>query len=89
MQTLLIITLLLLLTSGGLLIYCCYKDDPETTRCGVAFSILFTFMAVITVSVMFSIPQAIDVYRENTRLQVTYVDNTPVDSVVVFKTYRE
>ena len=89
MQTLLIITLLLLLTSGGLLIYCCYKDNPETTRLGVSCSILFTFMAIMAVSVMFSIPQAIDVYRENTRLQVTYVDNTPVDSVVVFKTYKE
>ena len=89
MQALLIITLLLLLTSGGILIYCCYKDNPVTTRFGVSCSILLTFMAIITVSVMFSIPQAIDVYRENTRLQVTYVDNTPVDSVVVFKTYKE
>ena len=89
MQILLIITLLLLIISVGLLIYCCYKDDPETIKYGVSYSILLTFMAVITVSVMFSIPQAIDVYRENTRLQVTYVDNTPVDSVVVFKTYRE
>lgn len=89
MQTLIIITLLLLLTSGGLLIYCCYKDDPETTKVGVCFSILLTFVAIIAVTVMFSEPQAIDVYRENTRLQVTYVDNTPIDSVVVFKTYKE
>lgn len=89
MQTLLIITLLLLLTSGGLLIYCCYKDNPVTTKFGVLYSILLIFMAIMTVSVMFSIPQAIDVYRENTRLKITYVDNTPVDSIVVFKTYRE
>lgn len=89
MQTLLIITLLLLIISGGILIYCCFKDDSETIRYGVAFSILFTFVAIMAVSVMFSIPQAIDVYREKTRLQVTYVDNTPIDSVVVFKTYKE
>lgn len=89
MQTLLIITLLLLLTSAGLLIYCCYKDNPVTTKFGVLFSIILIFIAIMIVSVMFSIPQAIDVYRENTKLQVTYVDNTPVDSVVVFKTYKE
>ena len=89
MQTLLIITLLLLLISGGLLIYCCYKDNPVTTTFGVSCSILLIFMAIIAVTVMFSIPQAIDVYRENTRLQVTYVDNIPVDSVVVVKSYKD
>lgn len=89
MQGLLIFTLLLLIASVGILTYCCHKDDPETIRYGVAFSVLFTSVAIMAVVVMFSIPQAIDVYRENTRLQVTYVDNTPVDSVVVFKTYKE
>lgn len=89
MQALLIFTLLLLITSAGTLIYCCYKDNLETTRWGEAFSLLFISAAIMVVTAMFSIPQAIDVYRENTRLQVTYVDNTPVDSVVVFKTYKE
>lgn len=89
MQGLLIFTLLLLIASAGILTYCCYKDDSETIRYGAAFSVLLTSVAIMAVVVMFSIPQAIDVYRENTRLQVTYVDNTPVDSVVVFKTYKE
>ena len=89
MQALLIFTLLLLITSAGILIYCCYKDNLETIRWGAAFSLLLTSAAIMVVTAMFSIPQAIDVYRENTRLQVTYVDNTPVDSVVVFKTYKE
>lgn len=31
------------------------------------------------------IPKAIDVYRGNTTLQITYEDGVPVDSVVVFK----
>lgn len=30
-------------------------------------------------------PKAIDVYRGNTTLQITYEDGVPVDSVVVFK----
>jgi hypothetical protein len=30
-------------------------------------------------------PEAIDVYRGNTTLRITYQDSIPVDSVVVFK----
>lgn len=30
-------------------------------------------------------PKAIDVYRDKTVLEVTYRDNVPIDSVVVFK----
>lgn len=31
-------------------------------------------------------PQAIDVYRGKTTLEITYRDGVPVDSVVIFKT---
>ena len=30
-------------------------------------------------------PSAIDVYRGNTELQITYQNSTPIDTVVVFK----
>lgn len=30
-------------------------------------------------------PQAIDVYRNRTTLEITYKDSIPIDSVVVFK----
>lgn len=30
-------------------------------------------------------PQAIDVYRDKTTLQITYKDNIPIDSTVVYK----
>lgn len=33
------------------------------------------------------IPSAIDVYRERTTLQVTYVDSIPTDTVVIFKKF--
>lgn len=32
-----------------------------------------------------STPQAIDVYRNKTTLEITYKDSIPIDSVVVFK----
>lgn len=32
-----------------------------------------------------SSPQAIDVYRNRTTLEITYRDSIPVDSIVVFK----
>lgn len=32
-----------------------------------------------------SIPTAMDVYRGNTTLEITYRDGVPIDSVVVFK----
>ena len=35
--------------------------------------------------IVHSRPQAIDVYRGKTTLQITYKDSIPVDSVVVFK----
>lgn len=30
-------------------------------------------------------PKAIDVYRGNTTLEITYKDNVPIDSVVIWK----
>ena len=30
-------------------------------------------------------PSALDVYRGNTELEITFVNGTPIDSVVVFK----
>ena len=32
-----------------------------------------------------SIPTAMDVYRGNTTLEITYRDGVPVDSVIIFK----
>ena len=32
------------------------------------------------------IPSALDVYRGNTELEITSVNGTPIDTVVVFKT---
>lgn len=45
--------------------------------------------AIVIVGIMLtcksSCPQAIDVYRGKTTLQITYKDNIPTDTIVVFK----
>ena len=49
----------------------------------------YSLIALCTVCVCgiirISSPQAIDVYRGRTTLEITYRDSIPVDSVVVFK----
>lgn len=44
---------------------------------------LFTICVCMVITT--SDPQAIDVYRGRTTLEITYKDSIPVDSVVVFK----
>lgn len=53
---------------------------------GVIISILFV-MEVILVSNIIKepTPSALDVYRGNTELEITSVNGTPIDTVVVFK----
>lgn len=52
------------------------------------------YIAIISITIAFvcfyeyglkTNPQAIDVYRNRTTLEITYKDSIPVDSVVVFK----
>lgn len=48
--------------------------------------IIFTCIAsLITNLRLIEKPRAIDVYRGKTTLEITYKDNVPIDSVVVFK----
>jgi RsiW-degrading membrane proteinase PrsW (M82 family) len=51
--------------------------------CGSIFALLLTSIA-FTYSIQ-SIPQAIDVYRGNTELEIHYINNIPQDTVVVWK----
>lgn len=50
----------------------------------VVIVLIFIGITLIVESVS-PTPQAIDVYRGNTTLQITYRDSIPIDSVVVFK----
>ena len=57
---------------------------------GVLIGIFIMTLVFIEVCLIFIItekpkPSAIDVYRGNTELEITYVNGTPIDTVVVFK----
>lgn len=57
---------------------------------GVIIGGIIATLMVIEVNILADIigeqkPSAIDVYRGNTELEITSVNGTPIDSVVVFK----
>ena len=59
------------------------KDDDIAigTSIGLSLSAFVVFLVAVTTE---PIP-AIEVYRGNTELQITYQDSIPIDSVVVYK----
>ena len=60
-------------------------EDKEFMR---VIMITITVCSIIAMFLMFahlSKPKPIDVYRGNTTLEITYKDNVPVDSVVIWK----
>ena len=66
---------------------CLIYNDKVAEKC---FEIQkYSLIALCTVCVCgiisISTPQAIDVYRGRTTLEITYRDSIPIDSVVVFK----
>lgn len=59
------------------------KDDSPRNYLAIlliTFGIMFLHEYALETS-----PQAIDVYRGRTTLEITYKDSIPIDSVVVFK----
>lgn len=72
-------------------LYLSTEDDADFNTgvvCGV-FIILFAIAEILTI---FEIsrehkPQAIDVYRNKTELEIISVNGTPIDTVVVWKSY--
>lgn len=63
-----------------------YKANGELVMlwlCGSIFALLLTSIA-FTYSIQ-SIPQAIDVYRNKTELEIHSINNIPQDTVVVWK----
>ena len=65
-------------------------------RCGGGFGVGAFTGAVITILFVIEIclvsiimekpkPSALDVYRGNTKLEITFVNGTPIDTVVVFQ----
>lgn len=73
------ITSLVTFTESGVI------EDKKFMR---IIMITVTVCSIIAMFLMFahlSKPKPIDVYRGNTTLEITYKDNVPVDSVVIWK----
>lgn len=84
--------LVFLIFSIIIVIWCTFQviDDFELRPIIWASSMFLFFLSMLTgiVACMMSLenrPTAIDVYRGNTTLQVTYQDSAAIDSIVVFK----
>ena len=53
---------------------------------GIFIIILFVSEICLVIEIIGKpIPSALDVYRGNTELEITYINGTPIDTVVVFK----
>lgn len=48
-------------------------------------SLVLAFTALVLIIIYVQRPEAIDVYRGNTTLEITYKDGIPIDSTVVWK----
>lgn len=77
------ITILIILSLVICIIACVinFKDD----YCIFCFAIGIFLSTLIIGIVYLSYIPAIDVYRGKTTLEITYKDNIPIDSVVVYK----
>ena len=57
---------------------------------GVVIGVVIMTLVIIEICLISNIiekqkPSALDVYRGNTELEITYVNGTPIDTIVVFK----
>ena len=66
------------------------NNSTEDFDIGFIIGCIMTILMIIEVYLLANMigepkPSAIDVYRGNTELEITSVNGTPIDSVVVFK----
>ena len=76
----------------ALVIFSLYMNDNSTNDFykGLWIVIIIMILIIFEVNLLSNIigkptPSALDVYRGNTELEITYVNETPIDTVVVFK----
>lgn len=84
----------MILIFNGLIICACgcllafVKGDNGTITGAQTFIALLLFgigAIIVHAGIQSYEPSAIDVYRGNTTLEITYKDSIPVDTIVVFK----
>ena len=73
------ITSLVTFTESGVI------EDKKFMRIIMITIAVCSIIAMFLMFTHLSKPKPIDVYRGNTALEITYKDNVPVDSVVIWK----
>lgn len=86
---LIVIALICLIMLLAMLIFCITdiisgKGGPDGNFVTV-YSFIFSFIIFILLIFQVNKPTAMDVYRGQTTLEITYKDKVPVDSTVVWK----
>lgn len=59
-----------------------YVDETIAVTALLAYLVL---VAIFIISVTYNEPTALDVYQGKTTLRITYDNNVPVDTVVIYK----
>lgn len=82
----LVMFIIVIVAAIVLLIYSMANSDMDVFCSGMMFAI-GVLIAFILGGIMWAkpLPRAIDVYRNQTTLQITYQDSVAIDSVVVWK----
>ena len=73
----------IIITVAFIVLYAINEDNYGTTF--LCTLVLAVGALCISEGLRITTPQAIDVYRGKTTLEITYKDSIPVDTVVVFK----
>lgn len=81
----LIIGVILMVISLGAFTFSGYVGVDDTNQGATVSLIAFIIFAIGLVMVHINNPSAMDVYRGKTTLQITYKNNVPIDSTVVYK----
>ena len=80
--------LMIVIIAVSLLITFIESDTLENKEFMRIITIIIAVCSIIAMFLIFahlSKPKPIDVYRGNTALEITYKDNVPTDSVVIWK----
>ena len=71
------------------LFVCIYESEKDNENAMIAFGVFLGFgiscVIIFVINICKNPIPAIEVYRGNTELQITYEDSIPIDSVVVYK----